>query len=439
MSKFDQVYRRFILTKFFTRGWGKPENLKRIFEFRKVLANREECCKLIPADYPVHIDKDELQGDVRILEGHFTSPLKNFVPGIMPKESEQAKFQVVLPKTWNSKHKPICLQLAGTGDHYFWRRRTLIARPLLKESGIASIILESPYYGLRKPKQQLRSSLHYTSDLFVMGGALMLESLVLFNWCEKEGFGPLGVTGISMGGFMASLAASVYPKPIALIPCLSWTTASTVFCRGVMSGSISWKVLENQYSMDTVYGEEIKQTLLSPEEFLGSTYNMGQDFVRSYSENFENSNMNDINGEVDKILNRSSSDTVSDQHGGQLDNQEHSSIGNMASSQLNKFRKQITDRKIRDDALDFMRGVMDECTHLGNFATPVDTSLIIIVAAHHDAYVPRQNVISLEQLWPESEVRYVDSGHINAFLFHNVQFRKAIADSFQKLIEKHHS
>ena len=45
-----------------------------------------------------------------------------------------------------------------------------------------------------------RSSLHNVSDLFVMGGALVLESLVLFHWCERQGYGPLGITGISMGG-----------------------------------------------------------------------------------------------------------------------------------------------------------------------------------------------------------------------------------------------
>lgn len=165
---------------------------------------------------------------------------------------------------------------------------------------------------------------------------------------------------------------------------------------------------------------------------------MGQDFVRTYSEKFENSDINKLNREVDNILHGDNSNIVSNQDEGwnsprnQLDfriqsqenqTQEDLSIGSQASSQFKKFRKSITDREIRDDALDFMRGVMDECTHLGNFATPVDTSLIIIVAANHDAYVPRQNVISLEQLWPGSEVRYVDSGHINAFLFHNVQFR----------------
>ena len=36
-----------------------------------------------------------------------------------------------------------------------------------------------------------------------MGGALVLESLVLLRWCQQMGFGPLGITGISMGGHVS--------------------------------------------------------------------------------------------------------------------------------------------------------------------------------------------------------------------------------------------
>ena len=74
-------------------------------------------------------------------------------------------------------------------------------------------------------------------------------------------------------------------------------------------------------------------------------------------------------------------------------------------------------------ALHFMRGVMDECTHLGNYSIPVDTSLVIIVAAESDAYIPRDNVTSLHELWPGSELRLLDSGHISAFLFKQDVFR----------------
>jgi Alpha/beta hydrolase domain containing 18 len=59
----------------------------------------------------------------------------------------------------------------------------------MKEAGLGAIILENPFYGVRKPADQRASSLHNVSDIFVMGGCLMLESLVLFNWCERMGFG----------------------------------------------------------------------------------------------------------------------------------------------------------------------------------------------------------------------------------------------------------
>jgi len=76
-----------------------------------------------------------------------------------------------------------------------------------------------------------------------------------------------------------------------------------------------------------------------------------------------------------------------------------------------------------DSVLHFMRGVMDECTHLGNFSRPVDTSLVIVVAAKSDAYIPRDTVLSIEDLWPGAEVRYIETGHIAAYLFKQSAFR----------------
>lgn len=155
-SRLDAVYRSILLTKFFTKGWGSPQNLKRIFEFRRLLANRDTCYKLIPRDYPINITKDEEWSDCHIIEGRFESPFNKHLPQIMPYETITANFQLVLPRKWYShKIKPICLHLAGTGDHFFWRRRNLIAKPLLKESGIASLLLENPFYGTRKPQNQM--------------------------------------------------------------------------------------------------------------------------------------------------------------------------------------------------------------------------------------------------------------------------------------------
>ncbi|XP_071787588.1 protein ABHD18-like [Asterias amurensis] len=284
-SKLDVVYRKILLTKFFTKGWGSVEILKRICEFSKVISDRSMCKHLVDRSYPIFIDKNEKWGECRLIEGHFLSPFAKYMKGIMPKEVETARFQFLLPLKWSTEKRPVCIHLAGTGDHGFWRRRTVMARPLLKEHEIASIILENPFYGLRKPKEQLRSSLHNVSDLFVMGGALILETLALLHWCEKEGYGPLGVSGVSMGGHMATLAATNWHKPLALIPCLSWSNATPIFTQGVMSGAIPWKTLASEYVFHSEYEAEILRKLMKCPQY--DAFRLGQEFAVNFPDSIE--------------------------------------------------------------------------------------------------------------------------------------------------------
>ncbi|KAI0217808.1 Protein ABHD18 [Lamellibrachia satsuma] len=337
--------------------------------------------------------------------------------------------------------------------------------------------------GLRKPKQQLRSNLHNVSDLFVMGGALVLESLALLHWCEREGLGPLGLTGISMGGHMASLAATNWPKPIALIPCLSWSTASTAFTTGVMSAAIPWKLLQEQYRSDTTFEQEFLQRIHSPENERKSTAFMaGQEFARSYpsslqdmqihwdvsgnnehSNNEHNTANSNESGHLKKSSNLDKTGHISkDKPGGSTDtamkkggqNEQvlppHSNTNNSTKNKQwrNDMMSQLKHRLVeltgshteqREMAHNFMAGVMDEFTHLGNFSIPVDPSLIIIVVAKSDAYIPRESVISLKELWPEAQLRILDAGHISAFLFKQHTFRQAIIDSMKMLGDKYYS
>lgn len=53
----------------------------------------------------------------------------------------------------------------------------------------------------------------------------------------------------------------------------------------------------------------------------------------------------------------------------------------------------------------------------------MDPSLAICVTAIRDAYVPREGVKHLAEIWPGSEVRYIDAGHVTAFLFNQASFR----------------
>ncbi|XP_015334515.1 protein ABHD18 isoform X1 [Marmota marmota marmota] len=461
VSKLDVLYRRLLLTKLFIRGWGRPEDLKRLFEFRKNdWKSRKDAKNLVSSDYPVYIDKIEEQSDCKILDGHFVSPMAHYVPDIMPIESVIARFQFIVPKEWNSKYRPVCIHLAGTGDHHYWRRRTLMARPMIKEARMASLLLENPYYGCRKPKDQVRSSLKNVSDLFVMGGALVLESAVLLHWLEREGYGPLGMTGISMGGHMASLAVSNWPKPMPLIPCLSWSTASGVFTTGVLSKSINWRELEKQYYTQTVYEEEIIHML----EYCGTdSFKMGQEFVKRFSSSADklpNLNL------VSRTINLDMTDQVVSQKPAECHNSSKTSLSASSEGLLlqdtskieclaqtlktNKssytgyspqshrlLSKEQRRNHLQKESLIFMKGVMDECTHVANFSVPVDPSLIIVVQAKEDAYIPRTGVRSLQEIWPGCEIRYLEGGHISAYLFKQGLFRQAIYDAFDRFLRKY--
>ncbi|XP_077876837.1 protein ABHD18 isoform X3 [Ictidomys tridecemlineatus] len=426
VSKLDVLYRRLLLTKLFIRGWGRPEDLKRLFEFRKMIGNRERCQNLVSSDYPVYIDKIEEQSDCKILDGHFVSPMAHYVPDIMPIESVIARFQFIVPKEWNSKYRPVCIHLAGTGDHHYWRRRTLMARPMIKEARMASLLLENPYYGCRKPKDQVRSSLKNVSDLFVMGGALVLESAALLHWLEREGYGPLGMTGISMGGHMASLAVSNWPKPMPLIPCLSWSTAS-----GVFTTTDSFKMGQEFVKRFSSSADKLPNLNL-----ISRTINldMTDEVVSQKPAECHNSSKTSLSASSEGLLLQDTSKVECLAQTLKTNKRSYTGYSPQSHRLLSKEQRR---NHLQKESLIFMKGVMDECTHVANFSVPVDPSLIIVVQAKEDAYIPRTGVRSLQEIWPGCEIRYLEGGHISAYLFKQGLFRQAIYDAFDRFLRKY--
>ncbi|XP_018578413.1 protein ABHD18 isoform X2 [Anoplophora glabripennis] len=415
VSRLDVVYRKLLLTKFFTKGWGSPENLQRLFDFRQVISNRETCYKLVPKNYPITIINEVTRSDCRIIEGKFRSPFALHLPGLVSEEIHDSFFQMILPLKWKNDYKPICIHLAGTGDHYFWRRRNIMAKPLLK-AGIGAIILENPYYGIRKPKDQIRSSLHYVSDIFVMGGCLVLECLVLLNWCEILGFGPLGVTGISMGG------------------------------HGVMSESIDWDMLQAQYISNELYCDTLSKLCKIVDDPFACDLSRLPDVAFDTIPDLYNSSctsyvtphkvismFNVATSNCPTIAYKQSSQTKTLFSSGEY------SLMNLLKEPhpLLKPKKSRVDVKKRaKEALWFMRGMMDECTHLKNFSVPYDTSLIISVCARADGYVPRGGISTLEDIWPGATVKYVDCGHVGAYIWYRKVFRESIIEAFNRAKKK---
>lgn len=467
----------------------------------------------------LHLKLFQIRQNVPHYYRYFRSPCVDYLPRLLPVESEMAHFQVVLPLQWaDSGHRPIVVHYAGTGDHFFWRRRRMMALPLLRERQVASIILENPFYGLRKPKHQLRSCLDQVTDLFVMGACLILESLVLFNWCEKEGFSPIIAHGISsnshclpvlhskligtffltVGGHMASLGASVWPKPLGLVPCLSWTSASLTFTRGVLTGAIPWDLLEKQYASYNAYRDEVV-SLIENEK---SAHRAGVDFAHQMDQIAQlkmeadeqncrrwpvsdsmavKSYPNEEKIKEDRAIKHELSDQAVKKLKVQGSNSGYTNIlealqlpflssmstklpfvsdtnaagrKSIKANDEGSFSRYMLPKIIRADAsgsksesdslhreaVQFMRGIMDECTHLKNYEVPYDPSLIFIVVAEIDAYQPREGISALPDIWPGANLRYIEGkGHVSSYLLKQNEFRKAIYDCIDKYTAKYAS
>src|SRR5688572_28580176 len=81
--------------------------------------------------------------------------------------------------------------------------------------GIDLLILENPYYGLRRPLRAQNASVLTVADQVQMNVATLLEAIALLRWAKPR-YERRAVAGYSMGGHMAALTGVLYREPIAI-------------------------------------------------------------------------------------------------------------------------------------------------------------------------------------------------------------------------------
>lgn len=211
-----------------------------------------------------------------------------------------------------------------------------------------------------------------------------------------------------------------------------------------MSESINWCELESQFFSSSVFRKKLAK-MVTVVDGLDEAFIAGKRFVKNYDNTNANLDSdlkmiaNNINFQTDTSVNElptNASDRIQEIYRKieelNMDNQSMNTNDSSADdennlNELNKLKLDPIDTtKIKwweREALQFMRGMMDECTHLKNFTVPYDTSLITAVCAKDDAYVPREGCSSLEDIWPGAEVKYIDAGHVSAYVLYQKLIR----------------
>ncbi len=222
--------------KMYADGWGDPDVLSYLIERTTDFG--------APASIEIDWDGSHRRRDgLWLFEGRFESPDMQLP---LPPESRTAYFQFLLPEgAFEGERPPVCVHLAGSGDASYLGRR-LQAAPLAKRAGIGALILQNPYYGERRPDGQSGTNLRRVTDQFTMNLATIEEARALLRWLREDGYRHVGITGYSMGGYMAAMAAQMVPFPLAAIPCATANTAVPPMVHSPLSQLYDWEALERE-------------------------------------------------------------------------------------------------------------------------------------------------------------------------------------------------
>lgn len=217
----------------FADGWGDAPTLSRL---------RTEAHEIAPIpDIDISWAAPVEHREVRLTRGNFPSPR----PELLPPASRLATVLRVDPLV---EPQGTCLLLASFNDHGYATRLRLATR--LADHGLASVLLENPYYGTRRPSpgQPLRTVV----DFFSMGASAVRESSAILNDLKRKLSTPIGVAGYSMGGNIAALVSATVPFPVATAGLAASYSPGPVWTEGLLANAIAWDALGGRHHLNEI-------------------------------------------------------------------------------------------------------------------------------------------------------------------------------------------
>ena len=298
------------------------------------------------------------------------------------------------------RHRPLVVIPPGTGEHGYLRRRHFWGLPLAR-LGAASLLLEGPYYGSRKPARQLASRLRQVSDLAVLGRTTVEECRGLLGWMHPSGGGEgsrlpwlapdsLVMAGTSMGGLHSAMTAALTPFPVGLVSWLGPTSAGPVFSRGALADACEWDALAEQLPAEQV------PAMPPPGDKPAETAR-------------EAARIHPVGGGI--------FGASSDEAGVGL-NRLQQTKEKKKKKEEKKKKKEVSEReaRAREKMFEFLT-----LTSLVHFPPPRCPEAARFTVASYDAYIPGAMETDawqqIERIWSGSRIRCVRGGHVSATLF----------------------
>jgi len=216
--------------RLFESGWGDEAALERM------LASPRFSDATKPAT--IEWGPSWREGVIEITHGEFVSPFPE-----LPREVSQVIVRRIAPVAIGDRQRrPVFVVAPSSGDEGF-ASRTRLFGPLAAQEGFEIVLLESAMYGRRRPPGQRGSSIRTVAEHLSMNLATVDEMRSLVEYFANEGRTRIGVTGFSMGGSMAALAAAAVRRPLAVAIFAAGRSAVPVFTEGLLAHRIEFEPL----------------------------------------------------------------------------------------------------------------------------------------------------------------------------------------------------
>ena len=443
----------------------------------------------------------DARGVARVHEGVFASPVSGLVlpARCIPPNCLQARFQLVTPLSWRRnaraggravapggraavsgggggggggsgggggadaeadrefedvrRAQPVAVLLAGTGEQGFSRRRQLVALPLAR-AGIASVILESPYYGSRRPPAQVASKLRSMVDLPLLGRMTIEETRSLVRWLRmrrgvstgdsdggggggggggdadaEDRYGAVVLSGVSMGGLHAAMTASLLPPSWRDVGMASWLgppSGAAVFTRGALALGTDFAALARDAD-DAVQGRALEQGLQQLESLLYVAPGAVTPAVAAAL----------TPDTADGAFAEAAAPAFASAAGGGPTVPRSAMPSAADAASLAAFFGGVERRKLERAQRQAVR--LLRLTDITNFAPPARPDAAVFVTGSADAYVPaHKDTLDMWQhvreQWRGSEVRTVRGGHVTGSLFEVQRYAQTVVEIVRRLV-----
>ena len=211
--------------RIFQDGWGEPERIEQL-----VIPDELEP----PAAIDIEWLNPVVDEGLTVRDGVFESPGR-----LLPADAKTAHVRQVIPREPTNR---MCVLMAAWNDHGYSTRTKLAAR--LAERGIASAILENPFYGHRRPQPEADQPIRTVGDFAVMGRSAVTEGRALLAQFAADY--QVGVSGYSMGGNVSALVGALMDFPVAIAALAASHSPGPVYLGGVLVNGIDWEALGGQ-------------------------------------------------------------------------------------------------------------------------------------------------------------------------------------------------